>query len=57
MPTKSKRKCQLEGARAAAKKQKVARSTHGIISSVEEIPILLIMSQRKMLPMIQIMIS
>ena len=38
MPTKSKRKCQLEGARAAAKKQKVARSTHGLVSSVEEIP-------------------
>ena len=36
MLTKSKRKCQLERARAA-KKQKVARSTHRLYS-VEEIP-------------------
>ena len=35
MPTKSKRKCQLEGVRAA-KKQK-AGSTHGVVNSAEEV--------------------
>ena len=38
MPTKSKRKCQLEGARAA-KLQKLANSTHSLADSQNEIPI------------------